>query len=285
MELASAGTTVDAINITTGVRTIEFQADTGLYVNGVNVKMRGFCDHSSFAGVGAAVPDRIELFRAQALRAVGGNAWRMAHNPPAVARLDAMDMLGMLALDENRDFGAKSSFLLNKKPAASPSSENQQDELMDLRDLIKRDRSHPSVIWWSFCNEVGCNNNTAAKDFREISKLWDPTRAVTQNHHGTDESTRYLDVQGFSHKGGSSFDDFHKQYPTKPMAATECCSCMSQRGVDEDVCPGPKDGGCIKGPKVKPGVFCECLSLLVVGVSDLFAFCCCAWQLHTPRQQ
>ena len=148
MELASAGTTVDAINITTGVRTIEFQADTGLYVNGVNVKMRGFCDHSSFAGVGAAVPDRIELFRAQALRAVGGNAWRMAHNPPAIARLDAMDALGMVALDENRDFGAKSSSSsTSKKPTASPSSEDQEDELMDMRDLIKRDRSHPSVIW------------------------------------------------------------------------------------------------------------------------------------------
>ena len=36
------------------------------------------------------------------------------------------------------------------------------------------------MIWWSFCNEVGCNNESAAQAFREVSKLWDPTRAVTQ---------------------------------------------------------------------------------------------------------
>lgn len=103
--------------------------------------------------------------------------------------------------------------------------------------------------------EVGCNNESSAKQFREISKLWDPTRAVTQNHHGTALSTDFLDVQGFSHKRSSDFSKFHAEYPHKPMAATECCSCMSQRGVDQDVCPNPKDGGCTDGPKVKPGVF------------------------------
>jgi len=92
--------------------------------------MRGFCDHSSFAGVGAAVPDRIELFRAQALRAVGGNAWRMAHNPPAVARLHYMDALGMMALDENRDYGGNHG-------QGGTTAESVDDELRDMRDLIK----------------------------------------------------------------------------------------------------------------------------------------------------
>jgi hypothetical protein len=249
VELISGGGTIDSINISTGVRTIRFDADSGLYVNKQPVKLRGFCDHSSFAGVGAAVADRIELFRAQALRAVGGNSWRMAHNPPAVARLDMMDALGMLALDENRDYGGHVG-----QGGLTP--ETVEDELLDMRDLIKRDRSHPSIIWWSFCNEVGCTNESSAKAFREISKLWDPTRAVTQNRHGTSVSSAYLDVQGFSHRNGRDFDEFHAQYPTQPMAATECCSCMSQRGVDEDVCPYPKDGGCDQpGPAVAEGVY------------------------------
>lgn len=55
--------------------------------------------------MGGAVPDRVNLYRTQMLRSVGGNSWRMAHNPPIPARLDFMDRLGMLALDENRDFG------------------------------------------------------------------------------------------------------------------------------------------------------------------------------------
>ena len=54
------------------------------------------------AGItGGAVPDRVMLFRAQALRAAGGNSWRMAHNPPAPTRLDVTDRVGILALDEN----------------------------------------------------------------------------------------------------------------------------------------------------------------------------------------
>ena len=52
-------------------------------------------------------------------------------------------------------------------------------------------------------------------------------------------------LQGFSHKSGSVFDTFHSAHPTQPMMATECCSCMSQRGVDTDACPDPKDGGCV----------------------------------------
>ena len=59
----------------------------------------------NFGGVGGALPDRLNLFRAQVLRSVGGNAWRMAHNPPSITRLDYMDALGMVALDENRDYG------------------------------------------------------------------------------------------------------------------------------------------------------------------------------------
>lgn len=245
IELLVGGAVVDSQDIAVGVRTVRFDADRGLFLNEQRVKMRGFCDHSSFAGVGAAVPDRINLFRAQALRAVGGNSWRMAHNPPAVARLDYMDALGMLALDENRDYGGN-------RGQGGTTAETVSDELLDMRDLIKRDRSHASVIWWSFCNEVGCDNQTAAKAFREVSKLWDPTRAVTQNHHGDATSTDYLDVQGFSHKQAKDFIEFRAQYPRKPMAATECCSCMSQRGVDEDVCPKPADGGCKDTPGPVP---------------------------------
>lgn len=247
--LDAAGTVVDSSNITTGIRTIRWDANNGLFVNDQKVKLRGFCDHSSFAGVGAAVPDRINLFRAQALRAVGGNSWRMAHNPPVPARLDLMDRLGMLALDENRDYGGQHG-------QGGNTPESVADELVDMADLVRRDRSHPSVMAWSFCNEVGCNNESAAAAFRAISKLWDPTRAVTQNRYGTDLSTAYLDIQGFSHRKAKDFESFHKSHPEKPLMASECCSCMSQRGVDEDVCPKPKDGGCVDPPKPLPaGVF------------------------------
>lgn len=50
---------------------------------------------------------RFGSHKAQTLRAAGGNAWRMAHNPPVPARLDILDRIGMLALDENHFFGGE----------------------------------------------------------------------------------------------------------------------------------------------------------------------------------
>ena len=95
--------------------------------------LRGFSDHNSFAGVGVAVPARVNLFRAQMLRAVGGNTWRMSHNPPDSTLLDILDRLGIMVWDETRDFTLA--------------------QVRDMEDLVKRDRNHPSVIMWSVGNE------------------------------------------------------------------------------------------------------------------------------------
>ena len=244
---AASGDVLDSYNYSIGIRTIAFDTK-GLHLNGENVKVRGFCDHSNFGGVGGAVPDRVNLYRSQMLRSVGGNSWRMAHNPPIPARLDFMDRLGMLALDENRDYGGVGDHDNEPLPA----------QLTDMRDLVKRDRSHPSVMAWSFCNEGECDVDEDAKPFRNVTYEFDGTRPVTQNRiTSTGVATQWLDIQGFSHKSGKEFDSFHKSHPDKPMMATECCSCMSQRGVDQDACPSPADGGCDGGAAagLGPGVF------------------------------
>ena len=74
---AADGTVLDTFNDSSvGFRTIRFDADTGFHLNGQDVKVRGFCDHNDFASVGVAVPDRLNLFRAQAMRSVGGQGSR-----------------------------------------------------------------------------------------------------------------------------------------------------------------------------------------------------------------
>ena len=202
----------------------------------------------------------------------------MAHNPPIPARLDIMDRLGMLAMDENRDYGGHQG-------QGGTTAETVAEELVDMGDMVQRDRSHPSVMLWSFCNEVvsesvlldrtcrsdptmdvqGCNNESSAALFRNIAYYYDGTHLVTQNHLGHGEhplSMKALDVQvcphltgmsklaegpepsslnqlngqGFSHKDGSVFDEFHKANPEKPMLASESCS--SPTGdFDVDVFP------------------------------------------------
>ena len=75
--LDAAGAAVDAVNVTVGIRTVRWDAINGAFINEQNVKLRGFCNHASFAAVGMGVPARVNLLRLQQIRGMGGNAWRM----------------------------------------------------------------------------------------------------------------------------------------------------------------------------------------------------------------
>ena len=144
--------------------------------------MRGFCDHNDFAVVGMAVPARINLFRAMALRAVGGNGRRTSHNPPDPSILDIYDRVGVVVMDENRLFANKTSDVLN------------------MGALVKRDRNHPSVVIWSFCNEAGCegSHETGGPRFREIAYKYDGSRPTLANMCARAHQTapRRLDALG-----------------------------------------------------------------------------------------
>ena len=206
-------------SMTIGVRQTHWDPKTGFYLNGKHFTWRGFNNHNDFTGVGVAVPDRINLFRAQMMRAVGANAWRMSHNPPIPHLLDVLDTVGIVVWDENRQFGENDVWM------------------RDQRDMVKRDRNHPSIMAWSFCNEGGCSKGDqgdAAEQFTKISKAVDPFRPVTANMNGDvgNNLTKFVDVQGFSHRNGQVYDSFHKQLPDKPTIGSECCSCRTQRGED-----------------------------------------------------
>lgn len=98
------GESVDEVDQPFGIRAVHFDADKGFSLNGQGFKHRGFCDHDNFGGVGMAVPARINLYRMQMLRAVGGNARRMSHNAPVPVLLDIADRLGIMVMDEHRNY-------------------------------------------------------------------------------------------------------------------------------------------------------------------------------------
>ena len=216
---ASDKSTLDNSTYTIGVRQTQWDSKTGFFLNGKHFTWRGFNNHNDFTGVGVAVPDRINLFRGQMMRAVGANSWRMSHNPPVPRLLDILDQIGVIVWDENRQFGDDVIWM------------------QDQRDMVKRDRNHPSVMAWSFCNEGGCSKGDtdgAADGFKDVSKKQDSFRPVTANMNGDvgNPLTKAIDVQGFSHQSGSKFDSFHQLFPEKPLIGSECCSCRSQRGED-----------------------------------------------------
>ena len=135
------------------------------------------------------------------------------------------------------------------------------EQSFNMADLVTRDRNHPSVLFYSFCNEPGCVNQDASApaqptlSFKKAVTTGDGTRAVTGNMcvnwgscpkeeeflnphpNSTFQMPALLDVQGFSHVNATVFAAFHKAWPGRPMAATECCSCLNQRGEDADLTP------------------------------------------------
>lgn len=232
----------DALNISIGLRSIAFDAERGMFVNEQHVKMRGFCNHESFTGVGSALPDRVDLLRVQQMRGVGGNAWRTSHNPPEEVLLDLADRLGILVLDENR-------VLATQENCIGPHCRNVPtytgDPAADVGALARRDRTHASIFAYSLCNEAGCGDggllvNDTVIAAKQAAYDADGSRVVGANMGWLSPTTPKtpmsdaLDLMGFSHAATGTISQFHQMEPAKPLVMSECCSCETQRGEDDD---------------------------------------------------
>jgi beta-galactosidase len=213
---------VDRYETSFGIRTIRFDADHGFFLNGKRVEIKGTDDHQDHAGVGVALPDALNVFRVERLKAMGSNAIRTSHNPPAPELLDACDRLGMMVLDENREMGV------------TPEDSSQ------LRRLIARDRNHPSVVLWSIGNEEWSLEWTAfgeriTRDMQAYGKRLDPTRPFTVALSGSGAGNSLsADVLGFNYYVQHHIDEMHARFPLKPIVGTEESSSEHTRGIYAD---------------------------------------------------
>ncbi|MGM9486593.1 beta-galactosidase GalA [Ideonella sp. YS5] len=211
---------LDSAELHTGFRTLRFDADRGFFLNGQSVKLQGVAIHQDHAGVGVAVPDSIWEFRLRQLKEMGVNTIRFAHNAPAAEVLDLADRMGLLVMDENRNF--------NTSP----------EVLEQLKWLVRRDRNRPSVILWSMFNEEPLQGTEPGYEMTrrmvaEVKKL-DPTRPVTAAMHdgifGDVNATQAVDVAGLNYQAWA-YDRFHQLNPRLPMLSTEDTSAYMTRGA------------------------------------------------------
>jgi beta-galactosidase len=93
-EVASGGKVTDRVETEFGIRTVAFDPDKGFLLNGKPYVIKGTCNHQDHAGVGSAMPDRLQYFRVAKLKEMGSNAYRTAHNPPTPELLEACDHQG-----------------------------------------------------------------------------------------------------------------------------------------------------------------------------------------------
>jgi len=225
-KLRLAGKVADELTTTFGIRDAHFAADTGFWLNGKNFKLKGVCLHADGGAFGAAVPLSIWEARLTTLKALGVNAIRTAHNPPAPEFLDLCDRLGLLVMDEFFD-----CWTVAKNPQDYHLYFNDWSQ-RDERDTILRDRNHPSIILYSVGNEIH-DTPQAEKAKRILAGLVavahaaDPTRPVTQalfrpnvSHDYDDGLADLLDVVGQNYRENEILAA-HEQKPSRKILGTE----------------------------------------------------------------
>jgi beta-galactosidase len=241
---------VDTYQTRFGIRSLTYDSQKGLLVNGNRVRIQGVNQHHDLGALGTAFNVRAAERQLEILRSIGVNAIRMSHNPPAPELLDLTDAMGFLVMDEIFDCWelkkSKSDFHLIFKDWHEA----------DLRAFVRRDRNHPSIYAWSFGNEVGEQSTGAAgaaiaQRLGKMMREEDPTRpstasmnAAQPNQHFADSmdiiSLNYQgegirDTLAYSHLKGIKtpplYDEFHAAYPKKLIESSESAAAFSSRGT------------------------------------------------------
>lgn len=203
---------------TFGVRTVEFTSDNGFLLNGERLKLKGFCLHQDDASLGSALPYRSMQRKLEIMKAYGVNAVRCSHNQPAPEFLDLCDEMGFIVIDEAFDKW-KSGYY------AQYFDEWWQD---DLRNMLVRDRNHPSVVIWSIGNELQEAWDSSDEGVERARMLQDfvheeePSRQVclaAQNNH-QEKFSGVTDVVGYNYLEARMLSD-HKKFPERKFIVTE----------------------------------------------------------------
>lgn len=262
-QLLDKGKVVDEQRTTTGLRTLRFDAQTGFWLNDENVKLNGVCNHHDLGCLGTAINEDALYRQLRLLRDMGCNAVRTSHNPPAPELLNMADTMGIMIMDEAFDMWHRRKTQFDYAYAFDEWHER------DLRDLVLRDRNHPSIIMWSIGNEVleqwssveadtltlaeankvlnmGHSadqlakegdmsvNSLLTKHLAEIVKRYDTTRPITAGCNETSPGSHLyrsgaIDVVGFNYHQ-NEVASVPQRFPGQPMVMTESVSAIQTRG-------------------------------------------------------
>jgi hypothetical protein len=235
--LRGGDATLDKETVTFGVRTVQFTANDGFFLNGKRVQLNGVNLHHDLGALGAAFNLRAMERELQIMKDMGVNALRTSHNAPAPETLDLCDRMGIFVWDEAFDKWNATGDNLNGPAGVLPNAERQ------LTNFVQRDRNHPSVFVWSVGNEIGTSVDERSDGMsfgrlaamREMVLKQDPTRPVGIGCHtpNTVAQPVYdpLDLTGWNY--GRRYDRYREMYPDKPILYSESASAVSTRGYYE----------------------------------------------------
>lgn len=232
-KIYSSDTLLDTYTTRFGIRTIEYVADKGFYLNGKHRKFQGVCNHHDLGPLGAAINISALRHQLKLLKDMGCDAIRTAHNMPAPELVSLCDEMGFMMMLEPFD-----EWNIAKCDNGYHRFFNEWAE-KDMINMLHQYRNNPSVVMWSIGNEVptqwSSDGYKVAKFLQDICHREDPTRPVTcgmdqvQSVLGNGFAAM-LDIPGFNYRA-HMYDEAYERLPQNIILGSETSSTVSSRGV------------------------------------------------------
>ena len=250
---------VDTYETEYGFRYVKFDRNTGFYLNGENVKLKGVCMHHDQGSLGSEAHYRAIERQVEILKEMGCNSIRVTHNPAADELIEICNAKGILVIDEFFDgwHRAKNGNYNDYSVWFSKAIEDGNEILgaesgmlwseFDLKATIGRGENAPSVIMWSLGNEIqegagGTGYATWADSLIEWCQETGTTKILTIGSNAVkngdaeqcsvaDKVTAAGGVSGTNYSNGSSYDALFNSHANWIIYGSETASHVNSRGV------------------------------------------------------
>jgi beta-glucuronidase len=205
----ASGAVRDSAHLCVGVRTVEVRG-TEFLINGKPFYFKGFGMHEDHAVIGKAHNNAHLVNDFELLEWIGANSFRTSHYPYSEDVLDYADRHGIVVIDETAAVGLNLGLgggIFGGQGHVTYSPDTINDSTREvhaqaIRELIARDRNHPSVVLWSIANEPESHTAAGEDYFRplfDVARGADPSRPVGFVNvglaaHGTCKVSQFADV-------------------------------------------------------------------------------------------
>ena len=187
-ELVEGDAVVDSYPVPVGIRTVEVRG-TEFLINGEPFYFTGFGRHEDIPVRGKGHDDAFLVHDFALMEWIGANSFRTSHYPYAEEVLDYADRHGIVVIDETAAVGLNTGLaggIFGGEGYPTFSEETINDATREvhaqaIRELVARDKNHPSVVLWSIANEPE-SDTEGARDYFEplfaLTRELDPSRPV-----------------------------------------------------------------------------------------------------------
>lgn len=227
------GKATDRYTTRFGIRSIEYVADKGFYLNGKHRKFQGVCNHHDLGPLGAAINKSALRRQLTLLKDMGCDAIRTSHNMPAPELVELCDEMGFMMMIEPFD-----EWDIAKCKNGYHRYFDEWAE-RDMVNMLHHYRNNPCVVMWSIGNEVPSQCNVSglkvASFLQGICHREDPTRPVTCGMDRVDCVLKngfaaLLDIPGFNYRA-HRYQEAYDKLPQNLVLGSETASTVSSRGV------------------------------------------------------